>query len=88
MIQQINAEADDEMDIDIESYPDDNYNPSLAYNDDEEAEDCQIQPNDALIACGVQKGDESELHVYLYVESTSALYVHHDMILSEFPLAL
>jgi len=62
--------------------------PDLENLEDEEAEDNKINPEDALILAGVQNGDFSEIHVYIYVEKTSALYVHHDIMLNAYPLSL
>ena len=64
------------------------YDPRLENYEDEEAEDNIISPNDCLLVSGVQNGDFSELHVYVYVQETSSLYIHHDIILSAYPLCL
>lgn len=64
------------------------YEPQLENIVDEEDEDVKINPDDALIIAGHQKGDFSEIHVYVYVENTGALYVHHDFFLTTYPLAL
>jgi hypothetical protein len=65
------------------------YEPQLeSYDDKSEAEDNLIQASDSLIVAGVQNGDFSELHVYVYVHESSSLYVHHDIILPAYPLAL
>jgi len=85
-------------DMQLENYDQENPDPvftNVEYDaqledlkDQEEEENCKIQPKDALIVAGVQNGDFSELDVYVYVEETSALYVHHDIILSAYPLDL
>ena len=55
---------------------------------DEEQEDFTIHPTDSLIVCGTAEDDFSKLEVYIYDENTLDLYVHHDIVLSAFPLSL
>jgi len=64
------------------------YDPELEGMEDEDKEDMQIESEDTLLVAGVQNGDMSELHIYVYVESTGALYVHHDVIVGAFPISL
>ncbi|CAG9315797.1 unnamed protein product [Blepharisma stoltei] len=64
------------------------YEPQLENIEDEEEEDNKINPDDAIIITGNQKGDFSEVHVFIYVENSGALYVHHDFFLTAYPLAL
>lgn len=64
------------------------YDPQLENYEDEEAEDNIISPNDCILVAGVQNGDFSELHVYIYVQETGSLYIHHDLILPAYPLSL
>ena len=64
------------------------YDPQLEGMEDEDKEDMQLEADDSLLVVGVQNGDMSEIHVYVYVESTGALYVHHDVIVGAFPIAL
>ncbi len=53
-----------------------------------DAEDMAIHPTDNLILVGHVEGGASVLEVYVYNDEEGALYVHHDMLLPHFPLAL
>lgn len=64
------------------------YEPQLVGVEDEDAADMQILPTDALLLTGVQNGDFSELHVYVYLQSDNSLFVHHDYMLPAYPLSL
>ena len=64
------------------------YDPQLENYKDEEEEDNLISSNDCVLVAGVQNGDFSELHIYIYVQETSSLYIHHDLILPAYPLSL
>ncbi len=55
---------------------------------DEEQDDFTIHPTDSLIVCGTAQDDFSNLEIYIYDENTLDLYVHHDIVLSSFPLSL
>lgn len=77
------VEMDDELPAFSEMPEDEDFED---VKDEEGDEDARINPDDALIAVGVQNGDYSELHVYLYDEENSNLYVHHDFILGAYPL--
>jgi len=57
-------------------------------DDQEDFEDFQIRGTDNLIVCGHVEGDSSSLEVYVYNDVEDALYVHHDILLPSFPLAL
>ena len=90
--------AGEGIDMDMENYDNEEalpefanieYEPQLeGYDDKSEAEDNLISPTDSLIVTGVQNGDFSELHIYVYVQESSSLYVHHDVILAAYPLNL
>ncbi|XP_076312547.1 periodic tryptophan protein 1 homolog [Tachypleus tridentatus] len=54
----------------------------------EEEQDFRILPTDNLIAVGRVQEDCSVLEIYVYNESEENFYVHHDVILPAFPLAL
>ena len=43
---------------------------------------------DNLLLVGHVEGDCSSLEVYIYNDTEDALYVHHDILLPSFPLAL
>lgn len=90
--------AGEGIDMDMDNYENEeclpefagvDYEPQLEnYKDESEEEDNIIQPNDCILVAGVQNGDFSELHVYVYVQETSSFYVHHDIILPAYPLSL
>jgi len=54
----------------------------------EDLEDFQIRATDNLLVCGHVEGDSSSLEVYVYNDVEDAFYVHHDVLLPSFPLAL
>ena len=47
-----------------------------------------FRSTDNLILAGHVEGDSSMLEVYVYNDVEDALYVHHDILLQSFPLAL
>ena len=55
---------------------------------DEEQDDFTIHPTDSLIACTTAQDDFFNLEVYIYDESTSSLFVHHDINLTAGPLCI
>ena len=57
-------------------------------DDQEDKEDFQIRGTDNLIVVGHVEGVSSTLEVYVYNDVEDALYVHHDIQLPAFPLAL
>eukprot|EP00128_Syssomonas_multiformis_P017046 Colp12_sorted_trinity150504_noHs@36386 len=57
-------------------------------DEDEEREDFEIRPTDNLIVVGITEEDHSRLDVYVWEEEEENAYVHHDIILSSFPLCL
>nr|GFA68992.1 hypothetical protein [Tanacetum cinerariifolium] len=56
--------------------------------DSEELEDFMIKAKDVVIVCTTSKDEISHLVVYIVEDSDGDLnmYVHHDMIISSFPL--
>lgn len=56
--------------------------------DQEDLEDFLIRGTDNLILVGHVEGDCPSLEVYIYNDTEDALYVHHDILLPSFPLAL
>ena len=61
----------------------------LGFDDsDEDKDDYTIRDTDAMIVAASVEGDFSSLEVYVFEENTSTLYVHHDIMLSSFPLCL
>lgn len=65
----------------------DNY-PDALEDSEEEKEDYTIRKSDALIVAATAENDHSNLEVYLYDHKTSDLYVHHEIILSSYPLCM
>jgi len=55
---------------------------------EEEKEDYTIRKSDALIVAATAENDHSNLEVYIYDHKTSDLYVHHEIILSSYPLCM
>merc|ERR1712112_120516 len=56
--------------------------------DEEDIEDFKIRGTDNLILTGHVEGDSSTLEVWVYNDVEDALYIHHDILLPSFPLAL
>ncbi|CAM6101033.1 unnamed protein product [Calypogeia fissa] len=73
---------------------DDPYLISKEDDDEEEIEDMTIKQSDLLLLTARTEDDVSHLEVWVYedpetnVEGGSNMYVHHDIMLSAFPLAL
>ncbi len=65
----------------------DNY-PEVLEDSEEEKEDYTIRKTDSLIVAATAENDHSNLEVYVYDHKTSDLYVHHEIILSSYPLCL
>lgn len=59
-----------------------------AEDNDEENDDFNIRPNDNLIVVGHVEDDASTVEVYVYNDVDEAFYIHHDILLPAFPLAL
>ncbi len=55
---------------------------------EEDKDDYNIRDTDAMIAAASIEGEFSHLEVYVFEENTSTLFVHHDIMLSSFPLCL
>ena len=55
---------------------------------DDEREDLQILPSDNLIVVAKTEDEISQLEIYVYDDSQENLYVHHDLMLPNFPLCL
>lgn len=55
---------------------------------DEEKDDYTIKPTDCLFVAGKIEDEFSHLEVYVYEENKTNLYVHHDLLLSSFPICL
>ena len=55
---------------------------------EEEREDYTIRKSDHLIVAATTDNDFSNLEIYVFDETTSNLYVHHEIMLSSYPLAI
>jgi periodic tryptophan protein 1 len=54
----------------------------------EEKDDYMIRNTDSLIVTATADDDHSNLEVYVYDHKNGDLYVHHEIILSSYPLCL
>lgn len=71
-------------------YADNDEDPYLSKDDPEDSdeEDSEIQATDNLLAVGCSQKDSCLLEFYVYDEPGNCLFVHHDIILPSFPLAV
>lgn len=65
----------------------DNY-PEVLDDSEEEKEDYTIRKSDSLIVAATAENDHSSLEVYIYDHKNANLYVHHEIILSSYPLCI
>ena len=76
----------------LAEYQNNDEDPHLTLKDedyeDEEAEEAMINPTDNILLVGKTEDDVSHLEVYVYDFSQDNLYVHHDIMLPSFPLAI
>lgn len=56
-------------------------------SDEEDAEDNEVRPTDALLAVAITEDEYSHLEIQLLSDDGN-LYVHHDIALPDFPLCL
>ena len=68
-------------------FNDDDY-PSELEDSEDEKEDYTIRKSDSLIVAATAENDHSNLEVYVYDHKTSDMYVHHEIILSSYPLCM
>merc|ERR1711915_644860 len=75
---------------DLTAYADPKDDPYLSIMDKDEGdeEDFKIRGTDNLLLVGHVEGDSSTLEVWVYNDVEDALYIHHDILLPSFPLAL
>jgi len=68
--------------------PDPNFTVPLDELDSDEEEDTTLKSTDAILLAAHAEDDYSCLEVYVYDSQQGSLYVHHDIQLPAFPLAL
>lgn len=61
---------------------------NLEDEEDSEAEDDVIKPNDNLLLVGHVADDAASLEVWIFNEEEESLYTHHEFILPSFPLCI
>ncbi|KAG1737750.1 transductin family protein/WD-40 repeat family protein [Suillus lakei] len=72
-------------------YRDNQDDPYITLKDDvedDERSELEILPSDNLLVTAKTEDDVSQLEIYVYDESQDNLYVHHDLMLPNFPLCL
>lgn len=62
--------------------------PEVLEDSEEEKEDYTIRKTDSLIVAATAEDEHSNLEVYVYDHKSSDLYVHHEIILSSYPLCI
>lgn len=82
------APKDEGMIVDGEASGQNQYPEGFDDVSDEDEEDFTIHSTDNLIACATAQDDFSNIEVYVYDEKHQSLYVHHDIVLSTFPLCI
>ncbi|PFH52951.1 hypothetical protein AMATHDRAFT_1683 [Amanita thiersii Skay4041] len=72
-------------------YRNNDEDPYITLKDDEEdneREELEILPSDNLLVIAKTEDEISQLEIYVYDEIQENLYVHHDLMLPNFPLCL
>ncbi|KAG1808448.1 transducin family protein/WD-40 repeat family protein [Suillus subaureus] len=72
-------------------YRDNRDDPYITLKDDaedDERSELEVLPTDNLLVTAKTEDDVSQLEIYVYDESQDNLYVHHDLMLPNFPLCL
>ncbi|KAG1766522.1 transductin family protein/WD-40 repeat family protein [Suillus placidus] len=72
-------------------YRDNQDDPYITLKDDaedDERSELEVLPTDNLLVTAKTEDDVSQLEIYVYDESQDNLYVHHDLMLPNFPLCL
>lgn len=69
-------------------YPSNDQDPYLKLDDQENIQESKILDTDHLIVMAKTLDDMSHLEVYVYEKDEENLYVHHDILLPSFPLAV
>uniref|UniRef100_K3X0F2 Uncharacterized protein n=1 Tax=Globisporangium ultimum (strain ATCC 200006 / CBS 805.95 / DAOM BR144) TaxID=431595 RepID=K3X0F2_GLOUD len=82
-------EGDDEEDMeDNEPMIDENDENDDDEDDENDKEDIEILPTDAVILVASTEEEFSNLEVHVYDDDNGSLYIHHEINLPAFPLAL
>lgn len=86
------GDEDDEEDM-AEPLPNDEYPMAPEEEDDlDEIDDLTIRPTDCIVLGAVARSEDDEetsrLEVHVYEEGGNNLYLHHDIMLSTFPLCM
>ncbi|KAJ3792560.1 WD40-repeat-containing domain protein [Lentinula aff. detonsa] len=77
----------------IALYKNNDEDPYITLKDDEdqgemERAELEVLPSDNLLVVAKTEDEISQLEIYVYEESEANLYVHHDLMLPNFPLCL
>eukprot|EP01016_Furgasonia_blochmanni_P053203 TRINITY_DN8563_c0_g3_i3.p1 TRINITY_DN8563_c0_g3~~TRINITY_DN8563_c0_g3_i3.p1 ORF type:complete len:475 (+),score=124.52 TRINITY_DN8563_c0_g3_i3:190-1614(+) len=88
-----NYDDEDEMPIfaketKMDEVPNDNLPFGIDLESDEEKDDYEIKKSDAVLVAAKIENDFSSLEIYVYEEDKYNLFVHHDIMLSSFPLCI
>jgi hypothetical protein len=67
---------------------DDPYITLKENDEDDERQDLEILPTDNLLVTAKTEDEISQLEIYVYDETQENVYVHHDLMLPNFPLCL
>jgi periodic tryptophan protein 1 len=51
-------------------------------------DDYTIHNTDSILVCGTAQDDFSNLEIYIYDEANQSLFVHHDIMLANYPLCI
>jgi periodic tryptophan protein 1 len=82
------VESENIINVDTSKQVEEEYPEDFDDLSDDEQEDFTIHPTDTLIACTTAQEDFSNIEVYIFDEKNQSLYVHHDLILSAYPLCI
>ncbi|KAF5337901.1 hypothetical protein D9758_013097 [Tetrapyrgos nigripes] len=80
------ADKDDLSQYNLDDY--DNEDTRTGDDAENEREELEILPTDNILIAAKTEDEISQLEIYVYEESEDNLYVHHDLMLPNFPLCL